>query len=313
MNYKEIKKRARQFESVTSLKVEEFDHLLAIFSDKWRNYYRIHTIEGKRRNAPLMKPEKPTKSLPSTAEKLFFILVYLKNYALQEMTAASFGFSQGQASKWQKALRPLLHESLKSLDVLPTREGHKVAGILDKLGEARCFQDGSERDINRPADQTVQEGFFSGKKKGHEVKNNFLATENQYVVYLSPTHEGSVHDKKMADEDLLVFPDGTHLFQDTGYQGYAPSNVFIVQPFKKPRNGELCELKKWFNKYVSKIRICVEHAINGVKRCRVVKDKCRHFRQHFRDQVIDICTGLHNFRVCSPFRSYKCNFKWAVN
>ncbi|MEZ4932177.1 MAG: hypothetical protein R2788_08680 [Saprospiraceae bacterium] len=49
MNYlKKSRKRARQFEeSVTSLKVEEFDHLLAIFSDKWRNYYRIHTIEEK--------------------------------------------------------------------------------------------------------------------------------------------------------------------------------------------------------------------------------------------------------------------------
>lgn len=120
-----------------------------------------------------------------------------------------------------------------------------------------------------------------------------------------------MHDKKIADHDEFVFPDNIHLFQDSGYQGFEPENVHLIQPFKKPRNGKLCEIKKWFNTYVSRKRICVEHAISGIKRCRIVKDKCRHFRQQFRDQVMIICTGLHNFRVCSPFRKYKSNFKWA--
>lgn len=130
-------------------------------------------------------------------------------------------------------------------------------------------------------------------------------------MYLSPTYEGKMHDKKIADEDGFVFPDGIHLIQDSGYQGYVPENVFVVQPFKKPRNGMLTELQKWFNRYVSKIRIVVEHAINGIKRCRIVKDKCRHFCQQFRDEVMMICAGLHNFRVCSPFRAYKSKYKWS--
>ncbi len=314
MNYENIRTRTTQFESLTGLKVEEFDHLLSVFASKWRNYYRIHRINGQKRPAPIMNPDKATKSLPSIDEKLFFILIYLKNYSLQEMLAASFGFSQSQASKWQKILAPLLHESLKRLEMLPTRNGHQVAQILNKLGEDKCFQDASERRINRPGEQTTQEEFYSGKKKDHTIKNNFVTAESQYVVYLSPTHEGIMNDKKIADEDELIFPDDIQLFQDMGYQGFQPENVFIVQPFKKPRKGELSELKKWFNQYVSRIRICVEHAISGIKRCRIVKDKCRHFRQHFRDQIIDICTGLHNFRVCSPFRKYnKCKFKWSSN
>jgi len=130
------------------------------------------------------------------------------------------------------------------------------------------------------------------------------------VVYLSPTHEGTMHDKKIADEDQLLFPDNIHLFQDSGYQGFQPQNVFIVQPYKKPRNGELTPLKKWFNTYVAKIRITVEHAISGIKRCHIVKNKCRHFRQQFRDDVILICSGLHNLRVTSPFRNYQSLCKW---
>jgi len=39
----------------------------------------------------------------------------------------------------------------------------------------------------------------------------------------------------MADEEEFVFPDGIHLFQDNGYQGYQPSNVHIVQPLKNSK------------------------------------------------------------------------------
>ena len=117
----------------------------------------------------------------------------------------------------------------------------------------------------------------------------------------------------MADEEQVTFPDAIQIFQDSGYQGFEPENAFVVQPFKKPRKGQLNSMQKWFNQYVARIRICVEHAICGIKRCRIVKDKCRHFRQHFRDQIIVICTGLHNFRVCSPFRQYNCQRKWAIS
>jgi len=120
-----------------------------------------------------------------------------------------------------------------------------------------------------------------------------------------------MHDKKIADEDDISFPEGMQLFQDSGYQGFCPKNIHLVQPFKKPRNGELCKIKKWFNSYVAKIRVVVEHAISGIKRCRIVKEQCRHFRQQFRDQVILICTGLHNFRVRSPRRKYSALNKWA--
>lgn len=132
-------------------------------------------------------------------------------------------------------------------------------------------------------------------------------------MYLSPTHQGKMHDKKVSDEAEICFPDNIHLFQDTGYQGFKPKNVHIVQPFKKPRNGELSGLHKWFNKYVASVRITNEHAIAGVKRARIVKDKCRHFCLNFRDQIIEICVALHNLRVSSPFRAYKTKFKWNEN
>lgn len=41
----------------------------------------------------------------------------------------------------------------------------------------------------------------------------------------------------------------------------------------------------------------VEHAIAGVKRCRMVKDVLRLTKQGISDRVMEIACGLHNLRV----------------
>ena len=76
----------------------------------------------------------------------------------------------------------------------------------------------------------------------------------------------------------------------------------ILQPKKKPRGGELTAEEKEYNHRISRIRIQVEHAIGGVKRYRIVKDQLRNWKQGFRDQVMETCCGLHNFRL--NFRSW---------
>lgn len=41
----------------------------------------------------------------------------------------------------------------------------------------------------------------------------------------------------------------------------------------------------------------VEHALAGVKRCRIVKDLLRLTRTGIADLVMEIACGLHNLRV----------------
>lgn len=83
-------------------------------------------------------------------------------------------------------------------------------------------------------------------------------------------------------------------------------------PFKKPRNGELTEIQKWFNQFVSQRRIVVEHAIRGIKRCRIVQHACRLKGYWIRDQIMNICTALHNLRVRSPLREYEHKLKFQI-
>jgi hypothetical protein len=41
----------------------------------------------------------------------------------------------------------------------------------------------------------------------------------------------------------------------------------------------------------------VEHALAGVKRCRIVKDVLRNTAEEVSDSVMEAACGLHNLRV----------------
>jgi DDE superfamily endonuclease len=111
------------------------------------------------------------------------------------------------------------------------------------------------------------------------------------------TGEGKWHDKGLADEETYVLPHDSILYQDKGFQGFAVDGVIVIQPKKKPRGGDLTDDEKEMNRSINRIRVRIEHAISGVKRCRIVKDKFRLWREHIHDTVMETCCGLHNYRL----------------
>ena len=129
------------------------------------------------------------------------------------------------------------------------------------------------------------------------MKNNVLINLTCKVLFLTETVEGKKHDKKLADEPAYTLPPESRLAQDTGFQGFILDNVAILQPKKKPKGKELTDMEKNVNRWLSSLRIRIEHAIGGVKRYRIVKDKIRNWKAGFKDKVIETCCGLHNFRL----------------
>jgi len=66
---------------------------------------------------------------------------------------------------------------------------------------------------------------------------------------------------------------------------------------KKPKGKSLSEDDRMLNRIISSVRIAVEHAIAGVKRCRIVKDIFRNTMPGMSDVVIEIACALHNLRL----------------
>jgi hypothetical protein len=116
------------------------------------------------------------------------------------------------------------------------------------------------------------------------------------VLYVSPTFDGRIHDKRIADTAYSI-PPGYTLAQDTGYQGYRPEGVTVFQPQKKPKGKELTPEQKQHNRLISSFRVRVEHAIGSIKRYRTVKDECRLRKDFFVESVFVTCAALHNFRI----------------
>lgn len=121
------------------------------------------------------------------------------------------------------------------------------------------------------------------------------------VVYLGPTLEGKIHDKKAVELTHPAFPVNATLGQDSGFQGYAPTGVIVYQP-KKTKGKDLTVSEIFINRVVSGVRVKVENVLSGVKRCRMVKDILRLTKTGISDVVMELACGLHNLQVacCHP-------------
>ena len=129
------------------------------------------------------------------------------------------------------------------------------------------------------------------------MKNVLLAAATGTVPFLSDTYEGSCHDKPIADQTPYPLPHRSELLQDLGFVGFTLAGVVITQPHKKPRGGELTEEQKAENRAIARRRVLIEHIIWSIKRCRIVKDTIRLWKDTARDMVMAVCCGLHNFRL----------------
>lgn len=102
--------------------------------------------------------------------KLFFLLSYMKNYPLQQFHASYFGVTQGKVSQLIKVLRPLLEKTLSRMGLMPSDSPEELKAELEKYQVKEANMDATEREVNRSTDYEVQKEFYSGKKKGIQLK-----------------------------------------------------------------------------------------------------------------------------------------------
>jgi hypothetical protein len=173
MKFQDSVKKPTSFLAMTGCHLEEFNDLLPHFTTALsRSKY---TLEGKeRQNQSTSYQNSP---LPSSEDKLFFILVYIKQYPTQELMGASFDLSQPKANLWIHFLTPLLEEALTASKLAPSRERDESTE-----GKPSVYShDGVEREIQRP--KKDQKTYYSGKKKTHTIKNNVLADASCTVIF----------------------------------------------------------------------------------------------------------------------------------
>jgi hypothetical protein len=241
-------------------------------------------------------------TLRSAADKLFYILFYLKNYPTFDLAGFLFGVDRAQTCRWVHELLPLLEKALGKEAALPVRGIDSIEEFVALLGGVKdVFTDVTERPIRRPGQEEVQKEYYSGKKKRHMLKNLIISNKNRKVLFLSKTRAGKYHDYRIAKEENVLsnIPSGVVVWVDLGFQGikkdYPQLNVKI--PYKKPRKKELSLEQKAENRVMAGIRVIIENTIAGVKRLKVVTDPYRNHKPLVEDKFILLACGIWNFHL----------------
>ena len=292
-----------RFLAMTGYTLELFHELLPYFKLSHHEYLSRYHLDGRRRKNLRQFVIYSSSPLLTIEDRLAFVLSYKKLNPIQELQAHLFNMSQKQCNEFIHGLTTILQMALSDAGAMPaTTEKQLMQKLLtDKDAYQILLHDGTEREIPRPKDEDAQKENYSDKKGRHTLKNAVISTTLCLVLYVSVSLSGATHDKKIADQcyanafESLDYV--TTLWQDTGYQGFAPKNVTIVQPTKKPRGNELTKEQKKYNRLISSFRVRVEHTIGSIKRYRIVKDECRLRKNNYPKKVFAICAGLHNFRL----------------
>ena len=300
----------RQTRALLGLDKDKFLELLEAFRKIFEQRQQEEYEEGKKKGSRQRKPGGGRKGkLPTYADKLFFVLFYLKNYPTFDVLGAIFNMGRSKACENLHKLLPILQATLKHLGVLPDREYSSPEELRKAMEEVeQVLIDATERLHNRPKDNEKQKEFYSGKKKAHTVKNTIFSTVDRVLLYVGRTFTGKNHDYGMFKQEFNKNEPWLEKIKaglDLGYKGiekdYPGGEIGI--PHKKSRksknnpNPQLTEKEKAENRALSRVRIKVEHAIGGIKRYRILVHKFRNRVEGMFDDVIGICAGLWNFFI----------------
>ena len=168
--------------------------------------------------------------------------------------------------------------------------------------------DGTENMCFRPKDNEKQRVKFSGKKSTHTDIALVFSDRRRFIYYLSRLYEGSNVDFGLLKKE---FPPEKGWFKnqrvviDLGFVGIEKVYEIkeVVIGFRRPRKSKdnptpkLTKEQQAWNTGVSKERIYVEHAIGGMKRYRILKNRCRIKCEVLKNEIIGICAGLWNYQL----------------
>ncbi len=120
LRYHDIAHNGARVRSFTSLDPDEFAALVPVFERCFLDHMQTYTMDGLPRLNRRYTPYK-NSPLPTSEDKLLFMLVHIKQHLTQDVHGQLFGMGQSDTNTWLQLLRAILHQALAQLDALPAR------------------------------------------------------------------------------------------------------------------------------------------------------------------------------------------------
>jgi Helix-turn-helix of DDE superfamily endonuclease len=134
LRFTDLQTRPTEVLNLTSLTVEEFQHLVRPFEAAFQAHMAQWHLDGQPRTARRYTTYQNCP-LPTPEDRLLFILVYLKTYPLQVVQGRLFGMGQSKAHQWIHMLLVVLQATLRTLGEAPARS---LSELAKRLGVAEA-------------------------------------------------------------------------------------------------------------------------------------------------------------------------------
>jgi hypothetical protein len=266
-------RRSACFRRLTGVSVATFDRMVAQLRAPWE--------AAERRKAKSGRPWE----VGGLEDHLLIMLLYYRCYVTQEF----IGFF------WQVD-RSVICGAIRRIEshALPLFGEQREPKITRREAEA-LIVDCTEQPIQRPGADAVQRAHYSGKRKRHTLKTEYVVTAQGRIASVSDSHPGSRHDLTIRREGAQM-PRSARVYADSAYQGYEREHAAVELPYKKRKGGDLSADDKEYNRGLSSFRVAIEHRIGRTKRFRIVAERFRNPR-HTHHTKTSIIAGLVNIEA----------------
>ena len=311
LRYERLRAHPAIFQSLTGLRVAEFDALVA---DLLPAYYAAET-------ARLSRPTRRRAIGAGHAwglaprNQLLLVVIWLRQYPAQAVLGYLFGISARAVLRIRERLLPLLERAGRDSMRLPRRTPQRSRRTLDVLlrdvpGLA-VLVDTFEQPVQRPPDRAAADGYYSGKKKRHTLKSQVAVDDwDGTVVDVPASVPGPTHDLTLLKGSGLLARLGPDVgaLGDLAYVGLAAAHPagLGATPFRKPRGHPRPPAEAAYNTAFARRRITVEHTIGRLRRYQCLSQADRHHRRLHTERVRAVA-GLVNRALrarfpCGPSR-----------
>jgi hypothetical protein len=298
MSYARLSKRPLLFRSFTGLEVSEFNEIYNKIESRYSEHERKRLSRRKKRERKV-GAGRPFKL--KVRERFLMLLVYYKLYITYTLSGFLFDLDQSNICRDISIIEPLIKQCIPLPKKLykRTRRLRTINEVEEFFPGFRAFIDATEQEIPRPKNKRKRKSYYSGKKKKHTVKTQYMVNSEGAILHKTGHKRGRIHDYEIFKNKHPTTPLQVETVLDLGYMGVQndfPTTVKSVLPFRKKRKSDLSNEEKIHNKKHSKLRVIVEHTVSRIKKFGITGTKFRNKLGRY-DHASDIVSGLVNFRI----------------
>lgn len=303
LNYSRLSRKPLLLKSFTGLELAEFDSIYKEIESRY-SQYELKRLSKRKRTR---KVGAGNHFKLTVRDRFLMLLMYYRLYITHTLSGFLFDLDQSNVYRDIRHIEPLVKRCIPLPERLYniTRRLRTVEEVKKYFPEFKAFIDVTEQEIQRPKDKNKKRNYYSGKKKKHTVKTQYMVNKEGKILHKSRHHKkGRQHDYTVYKYEQPQTPSQVENVLDLGYLGCEKDfpTVKYSLPIKKKRYMELTEEQIEYNKNHSKMRVIIEHTICRIKKFCIMGTKYRNRLKRY-DHISDIVSGLVNYRIMNSVSS----------